>query len=142
MTSCGWWPGCNSVTTVPISHTGKDACMRYHIKYVVGLMFDETGFVKKDTDSVGVARQYGGTLGKVENCQVGVFARYALVDKRLFLPEVWWPDAYTAPAYEVQRPRGTDVSAQTAVGSHHVAGDSAGGAPTVQVRGGRLPLWE
>jgi len=36
------------------------------------LMFDETGLVKKDKDSVGVARQYCGTLGKVENCQVGV----------------------------------------------------------------------
>ena len=66
------------------------------------LMFDETGFVKKGTDSVGVARQYCGTLGKVENGQVGVFAGYAsrqgyaLVDKRLFLPEVWWTDAYAA----------------------------------------------
>jgi len=66
------------------------------------LMFDETGFVKKGTDSVGVARQYCGPLGKVENCQVGVFAGYAsrkgyaLVDKRLFLPEAWWTDAYAA----------------------------------------------
>jgi SRSO17 transposase len=66
------------------------------------LMFDETGFVKKGQDSVGVARQYCGTLGKVENCQVGVFAGYAsrqgyaLVDKRWFLPEVWWTDAYAA----------------------------------------------
>src|SRR5215475_14851297 len=42
-----------------------------------GLMFDETGFVKKGQDSVGVARQSCGTLGKVENCQVGVFAGYA-----------------------------------------------------------------
>ena len=64
------------------------------------LMFDETGFVKKGADSVGVARQYCGPLGKVENCQVGVFAGYAsrqgyaLVDKRLFLPEAWWTDAY------------------------------------------------
>lgn len=64
------------------------------------LMFDETGFVKKGKDSIGVARQYCGPLGKVENCQVGVFAGYAsrygyaLVDKRLFLPEVWWTDAY------------------------------------------------
>jgi SRSO17 transposase len=64
------------------------------------LMFDETGFVKKGTHSVGVARQYCGTLGKVENCQVGVFAAYAsrhgyaLVDKRLFLPEAWLTDAY------------------------------------------------
>jgi SRSO17 transposase len=66
------------------------------------LMFDETGFVKKGRESVGVARQYCGTLGKVENGQVGVFAGYAsrhgytLVDKRLFLPEAWWSDAYTA----------------------------------------------
>ena len=66
------------------------------------LMFDETGFVKKGKDSVGVARQYCGTLGKMENSQVGVFAGYAsrqgyaLVDKRLFLPEAWWTDAYAA----------------------------------------------
>ncbi len=65
-------------------------------------MFDETGFVKKGKDSVGVARQYCGTLGKVENCQVGVFAgdasqhEYTLVDERLFLPEAWWTDAYAA----------------------------------------------
>jgi SRSO17 transposase len=65
-------------------------------------MFDESGFVKKGQDSVGVARQYCGTLGKVENCQVGVFAGYAsrhgyaLVDKRLFLPEAWWSEAYAA----------------------------------------------
>jgi SRSO17 transposase len=64
------------------------------------LMFDETGFVKKGQDSVGVARQYCGSLGKVENCQVGVFAAYAsrqgyaLVDKRLFLPEAWFGDGY------------------------------------------------
>jgi SRSO17 transposase len=66
------------------------------------LMFDETGFVKKGKDSVGVARQYCGTLGKVENCQVGVFAGYAsrqgyaLVDKRLFLPEAWFTEPYAA----------------------------------------------
>ena len=58
------------------------------------LIFDETGFVKKGTDSTGVARQYGGLLGKVDNCQVVVFTGYAtrhgytLVDQRLFLPEV------------------------------------------------------
>jgi SRSO17 transposase len=66
------------------------------------LIVDETGFPKKGQDSVGVARQYCGSLGKVENCQVGVFAAYAsrqgyaLVDKRLFLPEPWFTDAYTA----------------------------------------------
>lgn len=64
------------------------------------LIFDETGFVKKGQDSVGVARQYCGTIGKVENCQVGVFAAYvsehgyALVDKRLFIPNQWFTDDY------------------------------------------------
>jgi len=66
------------------------------------LMFAEPGFVKKGPDSVGVARQYCGTLGKGENCQGGVFAGYAsqhgyaLVDQRLVLPEAWWTEAYTA----------------------------------------------
>ncbi len=64
------------------------------------LIFDESGFVKKGADSVGVARQYCGTVGKVENCQVGVFAAYAskhgyaLIDKRLYIPEQWFSDAY------------------------------------------------
>jgi SRSO17 transposase len=80
-------------------------------------MFDETGFVKKGKDSVGVARQYCGTLGKVENCQVGVFAGYAsrqgyaLVDKRLFLPEAWWTDAYAARRVRCQVP--TEVTFQS-----------------------------
>jgi len=75
------------------------------------LMFDETGFVKKGKDSVGVARQYCGTLGKVENSQVGVFAGYAsrygyaLVDKRLFLPEVWFAEAYAARRTTCNVPR-------------------------------------
>jgi SRSO17 transposase len=41
------------------------------------VIVDESGFAKKGTDSVGVARQYCGSLGKVDNCQVGVFAAYA-----------------------------------------------------------------
>jgi SRSO17 transposase len=65
------------------------------------MIFDESGFVKKGQDSVGVARQYCGPIGKVENCQVGVFAAYAsskgyaLVDKDLFLPEAWFDDDHT-----------------------------------------------
>jgi SRSO17 transposase len=63
------------------------------------LVVDETGFLKKGTHSVGVARQYSGTAGRVENCQVGVFVAYAsrfgqaLIDRRLYLPEVWANDA-------------------------------------------------
>ena len=66
------------------------------------LIFDESGFLKKGQDSIGVARQYCGTAGKVDNCQVGVFAAYvskygyALVDKRLFIPEQWFTDEYHA----------------------------------------------
>ena len=62
------------------------------------LYLDETSFVKKGNASVGVQRQYCGRLGKLENCQVGVFAclgrghRAALVDYRLFLPEEWAND--------------------------------------------------
>jgi SRSO17 transposase len=62
------------------------------------LVLDETGFVKKGTKSVGVQRQYSGTAGKVENCQVGVFLAYVtrhghvLLDRRLYLPEVWATD--------------------------------------------------
>ncbi len=65
------------------------------------LLFDECGFVKKGDDSIGVARQYCGTVGKVENSQVGVFAAYtskygySLVDKRLYLPEHWFSEEYS-----------------------------------------------
>jgi SRSO17 transposase len=60
---------------------------------------DETGFPKKGVKSVGVKRQYSGTLGRVDNCQVGVLANYCstqghtLIDRRLFLPEEWAADS-------------------------------------------------
>ncbi len=63
------------------------------------LVLDETGFVKKGEKSVGVQRQYSGTAGRVENCQVGVFLGYAsrhgraLIDRALYLPEGWAGDA-------------------------------------------------
>jgi SRSO17 transposase len=61
-------------------------------------LIDETGFAKQGKKSVGVARQYSGTLGKVGNCQIGVFLTYAsakghaTVDAGLFLPESWTQD--------------------------------------------------
>lgn len=60
---------------------------------------DETGFPKKGTKSVGVKRQYSGTLGRVDNCQIGVFANYCsskghtFMNRRLYLPEEWANDA-------------------------------------------------
>lgn len=62
------------------------------------LVIDESGFTKKGTHSVGVARQHNGRLGKVDNCQVGVFLTYAtpagsaLLDHRLYLPKGWIND--------------------------------------------------
>ena len=62
------------------------------------LILDESGNPKQGDKSVGVARQYCGRLGKVDNCQVGGFVAYAqagqttLIDKRLYLPQVWTAD--------------------------------------------------
>jgi len=59
------------------------------------LVLDATGFLKKGQQSVGVTRQYSGTAGRVENCQIGVFLAYAsvhghaLLDRALYLPKVW-----------------------------------------------------
>ena len=63
------------------------------------LVVDETGFLKKGTESVGVQRQYSGTAGQIENCQIGVFLAYAsgkgrtLLDRELYMPQVWADDA-------------------------------------------------
>jgi SRSO17 transposase len=63
------------------------------------LIVDETGFLKKGTKSVGVQRQYSGTAGRRENCQIGVFLGYAsskgrtFLDRALYLPREWVDDA-------------------------------------------------
>ena len=62
------------------------------------LVVDETGFLKQGGKSVGVQRQYSGTAGKVENCQIGVFLAYGsrrgrtFLDRELYLPQVWAED--------------------------------------------------
>lgn len=62
------------------------------------LVVDETGFLKKGTKSVGVKRQYSGTAGRIENCQIGVFLAYtslkgrAFLDRELYLPQEWAED--------------------------------------------------
>jgi SRSO17 transposase len=81
----------------------RDALARYVARRMgdpaAVLVFDETGFLKKGRMSAGVSRQYTGTAGRVENCQVGVFAAYvtpdgsrALIDRELYLPECWTGD--------------------------------------------------
>jgi SRSO17 transposase len=81
----------------------RDALARYVVRAMgdpaAVLAVDETGFLKKGRMSAGVARMYTGTAGRVENCQVGVFAAYvtpgggrALIDRELYLPEKWTGD--------------------------------------------------
>lgn len=61
-------------------------------------VIDESGFLKKGDRSAGVARQYSGTAGKIDNCQIGVFLSYAteqghtLMDRELYLPKEWTDD--------------------------------------------------
>ncbi|MEV6602001.1 IS701 family transposase [Actinoplanes sp. NPDC051346] len=62
------------------------------------LIIDDTGFLKKGVRSAGVARQYSGTAGRIESCQIGVFMAYrsakghALIDRQLYLPQAWTDD--------------------------------------------------
>ncbi|HEX9414053.1 MAG TPA: IS701 family transposase, partial [Ktedonobacterales bacterium] len=88
------------------AHWDADAVRDDLVAYVVEhladpaaiLVLDETGFVKKGTKSVGVAPQYCGAVGKIANCQIGVFLAYAtshgpvLLDRELYLPKEWADD--------------------------------------------------
>jgi SRSO17 transposase len=84
------------------AETARDLLQEYIIEVFadedgIGVV-DETGFIKKGNRSVGVKRQYSGTAGKIENCQMGTFLSYAtvkghvLLDRRLYLPEDWCND--------------------------------------------------
>nr|WP_281173726.1 IS701 family transposase [Deferrisoma camini] len=82
-----------------IDHVARDADRLLGGSPNTCLIVDESGFPKKGDRSVGVARQWCGRLGKVENCQVGVFAALArdgevtLTDARLYLPKAWAEDS-------------------------------------------------
>ncbi len=86
------------------------AYVREHLGDADGvLVVDETGFLKKGAKSVGVARQYSGTAGRIENSQIGVFLGYAsrhgsaLVDRALYLPKEWAGDAARRKAAHVPK---------------------------------------
>jgi SRSO17 transposase len=114
-------------------------------------VIDESGFPKQGKHSVGVARQYCGTLGKVGNCQMGVFLAYAssrgqaLVDMRLFLPKSWTGDPARCRAagvpdgvgYQSKAELGLAMLRQAKAAGHlegqWVAGDDAYGmVPTLR----------
>jgi SRSO17 transposase len=86
-----WEPDavCDELRTYVIEHLGDPTSV---------LVIDETGFLKKGRHSAGVARQYSGTAGRIENCQIGVFLAYAsqhghvLLDRELYLPKEWTDD--------------------------------------------------
>src|SRR6266545_2179623 len=77
-------------------------------------LLDESGVVKQGHDSAGVAHQYCGSVGKVANCQVGVYLGYAstlgytLLDGQLFVPESWFADDHAALRRETGMP--TDLT--------------------------------
>jgi SRSO17 transposase len=84
------------------------------------LVADETGFLKKGTTSVGVQRQYSGTAGKVDNCQLGVFLAYAsprgraFIDRELYLPRSWTDDPARCRAAHVPAEVGFQTKPQLA----------------------------
>jgi SRSO17 transposase len=97
------------------------------------LNVDETGFPKKGTKSVGVKRQYAGILGRVDNCQIGVFVNYssakghALLDRRLFLPAEWAADR--ARRQEAGVPETVVFRTKPELGLEMVQAAAAAGAP-------------
>jgi SRSO17 transposase len=116
------------------------------------LVLDETGFLKKGRHSAGVARQYSGTAGKVDNCQIGVFLGYAsplghtLLDRELYLPEEWTADRERCQRAGIPADRSFATKPQLArqmlarafsagVPAHWVTGDSVYGNDR------RLRMW-
>ena len=112
--------------------SADDLCFRVrsYVLEVLGdpdgvLVVDETGFPKKGDHSAGVGRQYSGTAGRIENCQIGVFAGYAsrwghaLLDRRLYLPKDWAGDA--ARRAKAHVPQDVDFATKPAIACEMVA---------------------
>jgi SRSO17 transposase len=109
------------------------------------LVVDETGFLKKGTKSVGVQRQYSGTAGRIENCQVGVFVAYASVkgraflDRELYLPEVWVADA--TRRQEAGVPEAVPFRTKPALARQMLARAFAAGVPARWVTGDAVAVY-
>src|SRR5918911_4118510 len=103
------------------------------------LVVDETGFLKKGTKSVGVARQYSGTAGRTENCQIGVFLAYAspkgraFLDRVLYLPRGWAEDA--ARRAEAGVPQAVHFATKAALAKTMLQRAFAAGVPASWVTG-------
>lgn len=101
------------------------------------LVLDETGFVKKGAKSAGVQRQYSGTAGRIENCQVGVFLAYAgprgyaFIDRELYMPRDWVSDA--ARRRDAHVPQTLEFATKPELGAAMLARALAGGVPCAWV---------
>ena len=97
------------------------------------LIADDTGFLKKGIRSAGVQRQYSGTAGRTENCQVGVFLAYAsrfghaLIDRELYLPQSWTDDPERCR--EAGIPKETEFATKPAQAQAMIARAVAAGVP-------------
>jgi SRSO17 transposase len=116
------------------------------------LVLDESGFLKKGIHSVGVKRQYSGTAGRIENCQIGVFLGYAsakgqaLIDRALYLPQDWAADE--ARRQEGKVPEDVTFATKPELGRQMLERAFAAGVPAQWVAGDsiyggdrRLRLW-
>jgi SRSO17 transposase len=121
----------------------RDLCRDHVVEHLGAedavLVVDETGFLKKGRHSAGVARQYSGTAGRVENCQIGVFLAYssrkgrALIDRRLYLPEAWAGDAERRRAAKV--PEGVPFLTKPEIAREMIARALDAGVPCAWVLG-------
>jgi SRSO17 transposase len=106
------------------------------------LVIDETGFLKKGRHSAGVARQYRGTAGRIENCQIGVFLGdagplgQALLDRELYLPKEWTDDPARCQQAGIPQDRRFATKPQLAQQMLHRA--LAAGVPAKWVTGDRV----
>jgi SRSO17 transposase len=116
------------------------------------LVVDETGFIKKGDHSAGVQRQYSGTAGRIENCQVGVFLSYAsskghaFLDRALYLPQSWIHDPLRCRKAGI--PQDTPFSTKPELGMAMLSRALSGGVPFGWVTGDcvygdyrRLRMW-
>jgi SRSO17 transposase len=103
----------------------RDDLRSYVVKHLGAadgvLIVDETGFLKKGARSAGVARQYSGTAGRVENTQIGVFLTYSspagrtFLDRELYLPKVWTEDRDRCDAAGIPTDRGFKTKPELAM---------------------------
>ena len=134
----------------------RDLCRGYVVEHLGApdgvLIIDETGFLKKGTRSAGVARQYSGTAGRVENCQIGVFLAYAsgkghaLIDRELYLPKEWTDDRERCTAAAV--PEAVEFATKPRLAQRMIERALTAGVPVSWVLGDevygndrRLRLW-